>query len=65
MNPQSQLDLYLEVAHLREVVHDEEVELAAARCMTAYRLLGGEVLTLPAWRARVRELLADRNQVVA
>jgi len=66
MSGQHQLvDLALEVAHLRQVVHDDEVELAAARCMRAYQLMGGQLMTLPAWRARVRELLLSaRNQAV-
>ncbi len=57
--PSQLVDLALEVARLREVVHDDEVELAAARCMQAYQLLGGQLLTLPAWRARVRELISE------
>jgi hypothetical protein len=61
----NRVELVLELANLREVVLDEEVELAAARCIVAYRLLGGKLMTLSAWRARVRELLSAGNGVAA
>lgn len=49
----------------RFLVQEDEVELMAARCLEAYQLLGGTVLTLPAWRARVRELISEINGVLA
>jgi hypothetical protein len=46
---------------------EDEIEEAAARSLRAYRLLGGmrAALTLPTWRARVRELLSIGNRVAA
>jgi hypothetical protein len=56
------VDLCLELQAAREalaVVDSDTVEMIAVCCATAYALLGGEVMTLSAWRVRARELLLD------
>lgn len=43
------------------LTHEDEVEHIACRCLQAYQLLGGVILTLPAWRAKARQLLSAGN----
>ena len=52
-------DLALELHGLRELVHEDEVELVASRLESLHRLLGGEDVPAGRHRALARQILSE------